>query len=222
MFAGCATVPTRQNMTIDEAIFDKKPKIVITQIGDFKGAAYFKGGQQGLLDIAISGCVTNADETALKALDSHHIVDKNYYQAFEKTFVGKGAKVFFNKTPIALKNLHKMPDDNIHLSRFDLSFLKDKNKYDYALIFEPIHYGIVRQYYGFIPTGAPNGMAAFFVYLVDLNDNTLMGYFKTDSSLKLYPIKGYAGHSSCEICDGAKHALEESLRDAHCFLTTFY
>lgn len=220
VFTGCA--PTRKNMTIDESIFDKKPKIVIAQIDDFKGAVYQKIGNQGFLDVAINGCVTSGDEAALKILDSSSIVDKNYYQAFEKTFVGKGAKVFLNKTPINVKNLHKMPKDNLYVSPFDLTFLKDKNKYDYALIFEPKHFGIIREYYGFIPTSAPNGMANFFVYLVDLSDNTLLGYFSMDNSLKLYPLKGYSGHSTCEICDGAKHALEESLRDAHAFLTTFY
>jgi hypothetical protein len=222
LISGCTSTPTRKNMTIDESIFEKKPKIIIAQIEDFKGAVYHKTGAQGFLDVAINHSVTNGDFEALRKLDSRPILDKFYYQAFEKTLAGKGAKVFLNKTPIDIKNLHKMPDDNIHVSPFDLTFLKDKNKYEYALILQPMYYGITRNYYGFIPTGAPNGMASFLVYLVDLNDNTLMGYFKTDESLKLYPVKGYAGHTSCEICDGAKLALEESLRDAHSFLTTFY
>lgn len=123
-----------------------------------------------------------------------------------------------------MKALHKTDSKNIHLAPYDLTFLqnKDKNKYQYALILEPIVYGITRPYYGFIPTGCPNGMAHFMVYFVDLSDNTLLAYFAFSPAKKVYPMKGYSGHSACEITNAAKLALQESLLEAHAFLTTYY
>lgn len=217
ILASCANIPQRENFKIDQAIFKSKPKIVIVSMNECLKADYKKVGQQGLLDLAINNAFASDAQEGLDKIDALPIVEKSYFENFKLTFNNMGAKTTIEKSPILEKDFVKIDPTLINLSPYDFSSLSKKYKADYALVMSVEGFGLVRSYYGFIPTSAPHAYANLHIYLVNLKDNTLVGYYRV-AEKNQRSAGGWCGHNQEELVQLVEKHLEFELIDAHRYL----
>lgn len=220
MLAGCASTPQRTNLRIDQSIFKAKPKVVILKLDETQKPVYLKAGDQGLLDVAINSAFSSDVEESLKLINLDPILEKIYYEKFNYTFKNMGGKITIEKLPILSKDFVKVDDSLINLAPLDFSSLSQKYKADYALILSIKSYGLIRSYYGFIPTGAPSAFACVELYLVNLKDNSLAGYYVVPLD-KQKSAGGWCGHDTSELNNLVVLHLENEMSDAHQFLTSY-
>jgi len=207
----CACAPVRQHLSIDETIFKNHPKILITQVSDFRKPSYHRNGDQGILENIINDCMTSDVQSQTYENEHHPIFDTYYYDAFKNAFLKKGVKIVeIQKKPICIDHLKKTDPNLIHLAPFDFSSLSNA---DYALIIIPIDYGFFREYYGIIPLSSPQTFAVYEIYFVDLKDNTVKGYHNSTLASKM-STGGWIGHNSQDLIAQLKSFLIQSLKDS--------
>jgi len=174
MLTGCVTVTP--NFAVKQQFWNDKSKTIGIVIGDMPKPSAHKGGQQGLLDIAINN--SNADdlETHLNTLDVSSI--RNVATKFTKYLRGKGLKVKQFKNPLNLESLPDFEAENddtkkIYYTNKDYRGLKSKYGVDKLVVINIVRVGTLRTYYGFIPTSDPNGLSHLGGYVVDLKNNQM-------------------------------------------------
>ncbi|CAO4847141.1 MAG: hypothetical protein CNLJKLNK_00372 [Holosporales bacterium] len=217
LLASCASVPQRENFRIDQTIFKSKPKIVIVTMNECLKPIYRQEGQQGLLDALINQAFANDVNEGLDKIDAQPIVDKAYFDNFKQTFTNMGAKTTVEKLPLSEKDFVKVDPNMINLSPYDFSALSKKYNADYALVMTVESFGLVRSYYGFIPTSAPHAYANVHIYLVNLKDNSLVGYYRV-AEQNQRSAGGWCGHNQDELVQLVEQHLEFELIDGHRFL----
>ncbi len=179
--ASCA----RDNMAISPSTFDSKPKILIAQMSGFEEAHLYKAGTQGWLDSIINNVVNSSLTERLKHISVQPILDEKYYQSFEKALQNKTTWVKRLGKTIEKDAVSHLKHEET-TSPYDFTFLKNQHEADFLLVIDPIEFGVVRAYYGFIPTSAPVGVAKFSLYLVRLQDNALFGIYNAASSAPVF------------------------------------
>ncbi len=215
LLAGCGT--HRENMNIHPVCLSKPSTVVITQIEGLDKPYFYKVGNQGLIDAVVNEAVTSSVCNKIESIDAKPVVDAHYYKPFEAVFAGQSFKVTNVSEPLIRQELLPHAVDEARFAPFDFRPLKSRYGADYALILHPRLFGTERSYYGFIPTSKPKGLANLAVYLVKLEDNTLVGYYNTNVYV---PAQGDwdTPPEYLALTDASKNALTKALNDAHAYL----
>jgi hypothetical protein len=206
----------RENMRILPTTFDDKPKVLVGQMSGFEEAQFYKEGNTGILDNVINAVVTSSVSQRLKEINIQPTLDERFYAPFQKalenktTWVKKLEKTIFKEDICTLSHEEK-------ISPYDFSFLKNQYDADYALIIDPLAFGTLRSYYGFIPTSAPVGVTQFSIYFVRLRDNALFGLYNGQSSAPVFGSWDCPPEYSALI-QSVQNALVNALGEALAFL----
>lgn len=220
ILCGCETIPQRENLKIGDRFFKTKPKVVILQLDPLGRARYIKDGDQGLLDFAINKMVCSGQEDAINNIDTDHLLDVAYFKNFKQTFTTRGAKILEDKKPLVIKDFQPTDPKFIELAAYDFTHLRNQFKADYALILHMTTYGLIRSYYGFIPTGAPEAFANFTISLVDLKTNVLLGYY-TSKNDGTSSMGGIWNHEDGDVQRHLEDHIDMKLENARQFLISF-
>lgn len=214
LLSGCVT--KRENQPFSAACLKEKKTVVIAQISGFQNTHYLKAGVQGVLDVLINNILGKSIEKKLKTLNSKSLIKSDYYKRFSQYFSRKNINVVQYFKPIETDLFKRdLRNEAKHAPR-DLAFLKEKFKADYALVLDPIAFGIIREYYSFVPLGRPQGYISLFVYMIDLSTNHLEGYFE---SKVFVPVTGnWDADDYSELFEASKTALRRSLLNSYNYL----
>jgi hypothetical protein len=218
ILVGCTTPRTPKK--IDHNIYKSNPTIVIAQLEPTPKAGYVKLGDQKLLDSLINHCVAGDVHDELERITLRSSLDKMFFDNFQKSFKEKNVKVIVDKNPLHLKSFMPTDKEQLHLAPYEFKRLKESYKADYALILQIFSFGVVREYYGFIPAEAPNAYIEFEMYLVNLDNNLLVGYSRQTIENRK-SADGWVGHDAREIGDLVIKHVENSLENSRQYLVNF-
>lgn len=167
--AGCATQGPIQ---LGQSYWAHKPQSVGVVIAVMPKASTLKMGDQGLLDMAINSAMADPLTKHLRSLSMDQFRES-----------GQLIATFFNRQGIAVKvipqdlDLKSLPEVQHKADGFaarDFTGLKAKYGVDQLVVLQVEAAGTIRNYYGFIPTGAPQGYFACRGSLIDLSNNKLL------------------------------------------------
>lgn len=210
---GCSQ---RENIEIPKGFMNKSGTVMLTHLGGLEKPGYYKTGSQGLIDCLINESVGEGISERVQQIDTSKIVDNDYYSRFGEAFERKNFKVLKIKNAFTQKDFVKPENSDMTHAPYDMRFIKERYKADYALLLQPHLFGLTRKYYSLIPLGRPSGCASMSFYLVDLNDNSIIGQYKADLE-----------EPSCEdwdtpphyhgLVEASKNALIKSFKEAYSF-----
>jgi len=174
MLTGCVTVTP--NFAVKQQFWNDKSKTIGVVVGSIPQPSAHKGGNQGLLDMAINNSNASDLEDHLKTLDVSSI--NGLALKMSKYLKGKGLKVKAFKNTLDLDALADFEAENndakkIYYANKDYRALKKKYGVDKLLVINIVRIGTLRTYYGFLPTGDPSGLSHLGGYVVDLSSNQL-------------------------------------------------
>ncbi len=178
LVSGCST--TRQNFQVNKDFFNTPTTIVVLQTTGLEEPQFIKTGAQGILEQAINSAVTAKPKNKLKEIDTQTIVDTHYYKTSEQLLKCYSFNVIKNSELLKKEKLAKPPVDGVQYAPYDFRSLKMQYGANYALILEPKIFGVTRHYYSVMPMGRPRGYASLNLYMVNLEDNSLAGYYTTE------------------------------------------
>lgn len=172
--SGCVT--TTPNFAVKRQFWDNKSKVIGVVIGDMPSPSAHKGGNQGLLDMAINNSNAGDLELHLNTLDVSKIRD--VAAKMTKYLKGKGLKVKHISKNLDLKSLNDFEAENnessqTYFSNLDYRSLKTKYGVDKLVVINIVRIGTIRSYYGFVPLGDPSGLSHLGGYVVNLDNNQL-------------------------------------------------
>jgi ABC-type uncharacterized transport system auxiliary subunit len=158
--SGCAT--PEKNIALTENFWkDSKHKITVanTKITNTNKPKLHSMGNQGLLDMAISSAATKTFSNYLEKTDCA------WYNDLSKKFVGQ-----LKKRNIS-SEIHPMYIDPEQKKEAVFTAKIDGNK---LLLIELQQLGAIRNYYGFIPTGAPKAYCLLKGELINREDKQVL------------------------------------------------
>lgn len=213
LLVGCSQ---RENIEIPQGFLSKPGTVLMTQLGGLETPGYYKKGPQGLLDVAINESMGDDICARVKQIDATEIVNNNYYGRFGSAFEGKAFKVLKVKNAFTQKDFVTPENKDMQQAAYDMRFIKERYKANYALLLQPHEFGLTRSYYGFIPLGSPSGHASLSFYLVNLSDNSIVGQYKAtlqEPSCDDWDTPpDYKG-----LIEASKNALVKSFNEAYTF-----
>lgn len=180
LLANCAV--HRPNTPINPALIENPPSVVMVEVDGLETATFYNGGQQGMLDVLINSIVGKDMREAVYKTSGRDIVENRFFKAFKEKLEKINFKISRFSKKLEQDDLKSAPKNDENHAPYDFSALHSTLGADYALVFEPKLFGVNRDYYGFIPLGAPVGVSHVLIYFVNLQTNELEGYF--DSSIR--------------------------------------
>jgi hypothetical protein len=222
ILTGCSGIQKRENREIDPVFFTKPSSVLITEISDFKPPYYnvhvednHSAGLIGALVTGITRAIAeSANEEASQAVRNiilDPILSKNYYDPFKRSLESRGCSTKALYAPLLLKELAEI-DANHSFAPFDFRHLKELHNVDYALVANPARIGITR-FPGLFGKSIKN--ITVYFYLVNLSDNSIVGYF--DSTLDNEVIGDWDVAPYTLLTKGLEEALAKAFDDAHMF-----
>jgi len=174
VLAGCVTVVP--NFSARPVFWERKQAVIGVAVAELPKPTAYKGGSQGLLDIAINNANAGSLETHLGSLDISKVA--NISDRIVEYLTVKGFKVKQIKDPIKISELKELEKDTANAadnprSSHDFTPLKAKYGIDKLVLITVTQVGTVRNYYGFIPLGAPSGITSMSGKAINLTDNSL-------------------------------------------------
>lgn len=167
--AGCATQGPVQ---LDRSYWEHKPQTVGVVVAVMPQAGTLKMGNQGLLDMAINSAVADPLTQHLRSLSMDQFRESGQVIATFFSKQGVAAKII--PADLDLKALPKVQQKEDGFATRDFTALKAKYGVDQLVVLEVQAAGTIRNYYGFIPTGAPQGYFSCRGSLIDLSNNKLL------------------------------------------------
>jgi len=210
--AGCAV--NRENQPINQQIFDKPSTIAVAQLSGLEEPHYYKAGNQGLLDIAVTAMMTDSITKRIQEISATSIVNEHYYNTFKASFEKKSLGVKIVPYVLDKKDLEPFHKNEEIYAPYDLMFLKIKYNAEYALILDPQIFGLKRSYNGFVPVSEPYGYADIKFYIVNLTDNSIVGHYNGKSEISV-PAEWDDAPDYPELVRAATDALTKVIKDAH-------
>lgn len=222
ILTGCSGIQKRENKEIDPVFFTKPSSVLITEITDFKPPFYnvhvednYSAGLIGALVTGITRAIAESSNEkaaqAVKGIILDPILSKNYYDPFKRSFESRGCSTKALFAPLLLKELAEI-DANHSFAPYDFRYLKEHHNVEYALILNPARIGITR-FPGLFGKSIKNITLLF--YLVNLSDNSIVGYF--DTSLDDEVIGDWDVAPYTLLTKGLEEALAKAFDDAHMF-----
>lgn len=150
----------------------------------------YKAGSQGLLDMAINEAMSSNLETHLKTIKTDQF--SGIGNIFKENFAKKGINdvvviedtIKFDDLYYYTRNVGKKP------VKKSFSSLKDKYDVDFLVVFSINRYGTLRNYYSFIPLGAPQALFQVNGMMVNLLTNEYEWYLEMDEKESTLKIDG--------------------------------
>jgi len=172
MISLTSCVTPRKNVHVSEGFMSQHGSILIITLPHEEHANFYTLGNQGILDYYVNNAMADNVGKKIKSIPISPFLDYDYYEPYNIVF-GKNFQVKIAKEPINIKDLKGFSKD-IKFAPYDFRYLKNKYNTDYALILNVTSFGAARQYYSFIPTSSPYGVCDENIYLVNLNNNTII------------------------------------------------
>lgn len=171
-----------------------------------------------MADIVINRLIAEDMNEKIQTIDAKAVVEDEYYKAYGMSFENASFKVIKDNAPINKKNLVVFDtDSDAHYAPYDFRFLKAQKGATHALIMDPHSFGVIRPYYGFIPTGDPKGYAELSIYLVNLTDNRIVGEYKATVKNTVHGDWDMPP-DYVALINSTKAALSNALSEARLFL----
>jgi len=172
--SSCATITP--NFSVKQDFWNDKTKVIGVAIGDMPNPTTHKSGSQGLLDMAINNANAGDLETHLNSLDVSKI--NNVADKITAYLKGKGLRVKRISERVDIESLKEVEAQNddakkVYYGSRDYSPLKNKYGIDKIVLINIVRIGTIRNYYGFIPLGAPKGLSHLGGYIINLDTNQL-------------------------------------------------
>lgn len=172
LLSACAT--NREHVVIPPAFLANPKTLAIVQLSGLEKPGYYKIGQQGIFDVLINEAMATSAQEKIEKMDATPIVKEYYYKRFSHIFASQSFEVKEDPTPLNKESLTPPPIKNLKYAPYDFRFLQGRYNVEYALILDPISFGVERSYHGFFPTDAPKGFARVSFYLVNLSNNSIV------------------------------------------------
>lgn len=170
VFAGCATV--QQPVHLDQSYWSHKPASLGVVIVKMPKPGTLKMGAQGLLDIGINGMMADSLTKHLNGMSMDDFREAG--QVIANHFSKHGVPAKFIPEELDIATLAKVKNPENGFARLDYSALKAKYGVEQLVVLQVNAAGTIRNYYGFIPTSAPQGYFSCNGSLVDLSNNKLL------------------------------------------------
>lgn len=220
--SGCAS--QRDNMTLSEKFKTNPDSVVVTEIYGFQNPQYHVEEAQSsnsgsmILDLLVgvaSSAITNSSSAsgkeAVNCIDATSILEDDYFKPFTHSLQRKGFKPQ-KGDPIKIAELKKYESTEEKYAPYDFRFLRKNYGSRYALVIEPNFFGA--KHSGCFSN--PIASTIISVYAVDLDSNTLEGYFQTSVEIKMqddWEKSDYQGFVKTTV-----ESLEKALRQLHSFM----
>jgi hypothetical protein len=175
ILTSCAS--PRKNIFMPTEMLDKPNKIIIGHLEAPANASFIRQGQAGLLDEVVIAAAMNKMKTRLAQTNSNDYIQNLYYDKYKDFFLKHNFEVKVMQAPLTRKKLFSPPKKGLEYAVYDYTPLKTLHNVDYALILDLQRFGVVRDYYGFIPTSKPFTNSIVNIALVNLADNTIIGEY---------------------------------------------
>lgn len=172
LLAGCSAT----KISVDKEFWtkNKNDKIGIV-ISKKPKAGAFKQGSQGLLDMAINDAMASTLEKHLRSINIDEI--KSIKDTFKTKFEAAGfTNVKFIDYELNFDSLAANKNSDKNSSPKDFKTLKEKYDLDYLVIISVAKYGTIRNYYGFVPLGAPSAYFQVNGMMIKMTSNELAWY----------------------------------------------
>ena len=205
-------------VSIPEGFFDNNSaSIAVLWSANSEFGQFARTGNQGILDEVINETVGDAISKGfidqIKSVKIKPIIDDEYLEKYGKTLTEKSFDASLVRLPVDVAELREKKKVK-GKSRYNFSSYKDTYGVDYVMWLDVRFFGLQRNYYGFIPTGAPFGISVIHIQLVDTSDNTIIGEFRTSKSKKAGK-KWKNAPEFAELMDAATETLVESIETAY-------
>ncbi len=156
LLSGCAT---EKNIPMSEKFWENKPEQMVIAESKAEKPALYKVGNQGLLDMAINSVMT-------KTMNEQ---------------IGKSDETWYHSLPQEFAN--RLQKNNIKVHAVSEVIGDDEKTYpafaarlsaDELLVIRLEAFGATRNYYSFIPTGAPKAYCELYGELVNEKNHTVL------------------------------------------------
>lgn len=151
--SACATA---QPIPVDAGFWQQKGMRVGVVVSPVPKASAYKAGAQGLLDIAINSAMASDLQKMLEARQSAAIARAG--DQFEGRLQSLGFVTLRIAQPIDFTKLPERKDPPENVFGRDIGPLAEAHGVDAILLLDVMRWGTVRNYYGFVPLGPPQGM----------------------------------------------------------------
>lgn len=169
LLGGCAAAPP---VHFDQSYWSHKPESLGVVIVKMPKPATLKMGNQGLLDMAINNAMADSLTKHLNTLSMDDFRESG--QVIASYFSKHGVPTKLIQEDLDLATLAKTKQAQPGFAKLDYSALKAKYGVEQLVVLQVNAAGTIRSYYGFIPTGAPQGYFSCNGSLVDLSNNKLL------------------------------------------------
>jgi hypothetical protein len=147
-----------------------------------------KHGSQGLLDIAVASIFDADLRTHLEQKDLGAFLDIK--EKFAEQIQNQGLKAKIIDEVIDMETLARETKGNQKGNGPNYQVLADRYGLDYLLLLKVNGAGVTRQYFGFIPLGAPKGYCEAKGELIKLNTNQTCWMYTMAPGSSVVPING--------------------------------
>lgn len=166
---GC--VSTKQ-VNLPTNFWQNKQQNIVVARAKAPTPGLYQQGREGVVDMMINQVVTDKFNQRIKQ------ADLSWYPTLQQSFVKKlrseGLHVKVLDQTIDYSNMNFVnKDPNLYADR-DFASLKGNLHADELLLIRVSQYGALRDYYGFIPLGAPRAYCNIQGDLIDLSTNRLI------------------------------------------------
>ncbi len=167
--AACASQP--KDVELNEQFWQDHTQTVAVAESTKPEAHLEKTGNQGLIDYAINSAMTSTFENHINGTDLSWM--ETYQASLVSELEGHYIKAVIVKTPIDITALPQSKQDNKKYAVKTYAPLSMKVGDDKLLVITLNKIGAIRNYYGFIPSGAPSAIVDMTGRLVDINSNEI-------------------------------------------------
>lgn len=178
LLAACGSHIKRDQMLVSRDFFASNPKVLFVQVEGLQKPTFNPLGAEGFLDLALIRLSTDSFVTEVEKVDAQPIVAENFFDKLRIEFSKRGATVYDKRLVITKEELKKLEEETAKHAPYDFRALGARYGVDYLLVVDPQSFGLVRNYYGFIPLGRPTAVTNIQFYLVHVPTNTLEGYYE--------------------------------------------
>ncbi|TAK72072.1 MAG: hypothetical protein EPO11_10490 [Gammaproteobacteria bacterium] len=167
--AGCAS---ERNIQLSDNFWQNKQQKIAVATTKAPTPQFYRVGQQGLLDVAINNSMNKDLDKRLER------IDLDWYQQLPVSFSDQLKK----RNIYAKSYLNQLDPDDDNYQRIAAQIDSDK-----ILVIKLEEIGAKREYFGFIPKGAPEAVCEMTGELIDVKNNQVLWRYKTTAEL---PVKG--------------------------------
>ncbi|MGC4016953.1 MAG: hypothetical protein QM755_20930 [Luteolibacter sp.] len=190
---------------------DRQAKVAVAvTTGSGKGA-FYKEGNQGLLDIAINSAMTTGPNRALANLSPEPF--RQIKGQFVTELKKRGINAVAVPADLKFSDYPKLKGGSSGDAGRDYSPVFTAYQADYLVVLSLNAYGSIRPYYGFMPTGRPSGYAHATGFMIKRGSaqpswNTGVGY----DNRNVVPVEGEwdQGPEFKHLTEASRRAVDNS------------